>query len=135
MPAPEGPRNGFHSVTPRIVVTDVVAQVEFLRSVFDATGDVHPGRPAEILIGDSLVMVASATERDLFPAFLYIYVADADHTYRRALDAGAVTVEPPLDTPYGDRRAMVRDPFGNVLQIAHQIPLRESDDSRSGPGG
>ncbi|SUA46274.1 Uncharacterised protein [Nocardia africana] len=31
---------------------------------------------------------------------------------------GAVAVEAPLDTPYGDRRAMVRDPFGNVYQIA-----------------
>jgi PhnB protein len=31
-----------------------------------------------------------------------------------------VTIEAPLDTPYGDRRAMVRDPFGNVFQIAHR---------------
>jgi uncharacterized glyoxalase superfamily protein PhnB len=56
----------------------------------------------------------------LFPAFLYIYVDDADQTYQKALAAGATTVEAPLDTPYGDRRAMVRDPFGNIFQIAHQ---------------
>ena len=66
-------------------------------------------------------MVSPATERDLFPAFLYIYVEDADVAFRRALAAGATTLEPPLDTPYGDRRAMVRDPFGNVFQIAHQL--------------
>jgi PhnB protein len=67
-------------------------------------------------------MVTPAIERELFPAFLYVYVDDADITYQRALAAGATTLEAPLDTPYGDRRAMVRDPFGNVFQIAHQIP-------------
>jgi PhnB protein len=45
---------------------------------------------------------------------------DADRAYRRALAAGAASLEEPLDTPYGDRRAMVRDPFGNVFQIAHR---------------
>jgi PhnB protein len=52
---------------------------------------------------------------------LYVYVDDTDVTYRRALDAGALSMEEPLDTPYGDRRAMVRDPFGNIFQIAHQV--------------
>ena len=117
MPAPRRPREGYHSVTPRIVVDDVGAQVDFLRSVFDATGEVVPGRPAEILLGDSLVMVTGTTERDRFPAFLYVYVDDA--RYERALAAGATSIEAPLDTPYGDRRAMVRDPFGNIFQIAH----------------
>lgn len=110
----------FHTVTPRIVVDDVAGAVGFLRSVFDATGEVVAGRPAEIGIGDSLVMVSGAGERDRFPAFLYVYVDDADETYRRAVAAGATTVEEPLDTPYGDRRAMVRDPFGNLFQIAHR---------------
>ena len=111
---------GFHSVTPRMVVSDLNAEVEFLRVVFDATGEVHADRPAEIRIGDSLVMVSQAGERELFPAFLYVYVANADDAFRRALAAGAVSIEEPLDTPYGDRRAMVRDPFGNVFQIAHR---------------
>ncbi|MGH9014396.1 MAG: VOC family protein [Acidimicrobiia bacterium] len=114
------PRDGYHSVTPRIVVDDVAAQVDFLRSVFGATGGVEPGRPAEVHVGDSLIMVSSSSERNIFPGFLYIYVDDADQTYERALNAGAVSIEAPLDTPYGDRRAMVRDPFGNVFQIAHK---------------
>ena len=50
-----------------------------------------------------------------------MYVDDADATYDRAVDAGATTLEAPLDTPYGDRRAMVRDPFDNVFQIAHPV--------------
>jgi len=117
-------RDGYRSVTPRIVVVDVVAQVNFLRSVFGATGDVEPGRPAEVLIGDSLLMISSTTERATFPAFLYIYVDDADAAFARAIDAGATVIEDPVDTPYGDRRAMVSDPFGNVFQIAHQIGVR-----------
>jgi PhnB protein len=103
-----------------MVVADVVGEVDFLRAVFGAQGEVHPDRPAEIRLGDSLVMVTSPAERELFPAFLYVYVDDADSAYYRAIEAGAVTLEEPLDTPYGDRRAMVRDPFGNVFQIAHR---------------
>src|SRR5580704_15526596 len=115
-------RNGFHSITPRIVVADAEAQIEFLRIVFDAAGEYHAERPAEMRIGDSLVMVTAAGVREPFPAFLYVYVDNADAAYRRALAAGAVSLEVPLDTLYGDRRAMVRDPFGNVWQIAHVIP-------------
>jgi uncharacterized glyoxalase superfamily protein PhnB len=113
------PRTGFHSVTPRLVVADASAAVRFLRDVFDGTGDDSEDRPAEIHIGDSVVMVTQAGVRELFPAFLYVYVDDADTTYRRALACGATSLEAPLDTPYGDRRAMVRDPFGNVWQVAH----------------
>ena len=106
-------------MTPRIFVDDVAGQVRFLREVFAATGDVEPGRPAEVHVGDSVIMVSSTAERGPFPAFLYVYVDDADEAFRRAVRAGAEVLEEPLDTPYGDRRAMVRDPFGNVLQIAH----------------
>ncbi|MDQ1488320.1 MAG: PhnB protein [Actinomycetota bacterium] len=69
-------------------------------------------------------MVSPATERDPFPGFLYVYVDDADEAYQRALAAGATPLEAPLDTPYGDRRAMVRDPFGNVFQLAHETASR-----------
>ena len=119
--AASNPRDGYRSVTPRIVVDDVAAQAEFLRQVFDATGDIDPSRPVEVRIGDSLLMISSTGERPAFPAFLYVYVEDADSTFERAIDAGATVIEEPRDTPYGDRRAMVRDPFGNVFQIAHQL--------------
>jgi PhnB protein len=114
------PPAGFHTITARMVVSDAVVAVEFLRDVFGAIGEIHADRPAEVHIGDSVVMVTSAGERDLFPAFLYIYVDDADHAYRRAITAGAISIEAPIDTPYGDRRAMVRDPLGNMFQIAHR---------------
>jgi PhnB protein len=120
VPASQPPR-GYHSVTPRMVVSDVEGAVAFLRAVFDGAGEAHPDRPAEIRIGDSLVMVSPAGPRALCPAFLYVYVDDADRVYERALGAGAVSLEDPRDTPYGDRRAMVQDPFGNVFQIAHRV--------------
>ena len=118
--AVDGVPPGFHSVTPRMVVSDVEAAAGFLSAVFGATGEVREGRPAEIRIGDAVIMVSAAGERELFPAFLYVYVDDADAAYRRALTAGAAAMEEPRDTPYGDRRAMVRDPYGNVFQIAHR---------------
>ena len=109
---------GLHSVTPRIVVQDTSALVAFLKLVFGATGEFCADAPSLITIGDSLLMVSTAGSRDVFPAFLYVYVEDAEVTYQRALDAGAVSLEAVWDTPYGDRRGMVRDPWGNVWQMA-----------------
>jgi PhnB protein len=120
------PPVGFHSVTPRMVVSNVSGAVDFLRATFGGDGEVDAGRPAEIRIGNSLVMISGAGERELFPAFLYVYVDDADDAYRRAIGAGATSLEEPMETPYGDRRAMVRDPFGNVFQIAHRLRAAES---------
>ncbi|HEX4224376.1 MAG TPA: VOC family protein [Pseudonocardiaceae bacterium] len=113
---------GYHTVTPRMIVADTRAAVDFLRAVFDAQGDVIEGRPAEMVIGDSRILVSDSSEREEFPAFLYIYVQDADKTYARAMAAGAVSMETPRATPYGDRRAMVRDPAGNIFQIATPTP-------------
>jgi PhnB protein len=112
-------RVGFRVVTPRIVTTDVAGQVSFLRRVFDAGGEYCEGRPSEIRIGDSSILVSEAGVREPFPAFLYVYVDVADKVFARAVAAGATVLEQPLDTPYGDRRAMVRDPYGNIWQIAH----------------
>jgi PhnB protein len=58
--------------------------------------------------------------RQAFPVFLYVYVDDADETMRRRAPP-APSASSPRDTPYGDRRAMVRDRFGNVFQVAHRI--------------
>jgi tRNA-Thr(GGU) m(6)t(6)A37 methyltransferase TsaA len=110
--------NGWHGLTPRIVVDDVAGLVKFLRQVFDATGELHPDRPAVMQIGDSVIMISSVGPREAMAAFLYLYVEDADAAYRRALQAGAQALEEPRDTPYGDRRGMVQDRWGNVWQIA-----------------
>ncbi|WP_259461398.1 VOC family protein [Paraburkholderia fungorum] len=97
--------------------------------VFQAQGEFRRGRPAEIMIGDSIVMVSGEDGlRDPMPAFLYVYVEDADSTYRRAIAANAISLEVPADTPYGDRRAMVRDAWGNTWQIAtHQRDFPDAE--------
>jgi PhnB protein len=113
---------GWHSITPRLIATNPEALVAFLRRAFEATGDVNAGRPTELRIGDSIVMVSATFEgRGPTEAFLYLYVEDADATYARALSAGAQSLEAPAETPYGDRRATVRDPSGNVWQIATRV--------------
>lgn len=118
--APEG----WHTVTPRIVADNASQLVEFLQGVFGATGEYRQSLPSEIGIGDSMIMVSEAGIRNSMTAFLYVYVGDADATYQRALSAGARSVEEPFDTPYGDRRCMVEDKWGNTWQIA--IHARES---------
>jgi PhnB protein len=110
--------DGWHSVTPRLVVHDPAGLVEFLKQAFDATGEFRTDMPTIIRIGDSLVMVSSVGPRNAMSAFLYVYVDDIDATYQRALKAGAISLEEPQDLPYGDRRGMVEDPCGNIWQIA-----------------
>jgi PhnB protein len=114
---------GWHTVTPRIFTDDVVGLVGFLRAVFNASGEYRFGMPAEIKIGDSIVMISDGGgRRRTMPAFLYVYVEDADEIFRLAVDAGAGSLEKPIDTPYGDRRATVLDAWGNTWQIAtHRV--------------
>jgi PhnB protein len=109
---------GWHSVTPRLVVHNPARLVQFLKDAFDASGDFVTTAPSQMRIGDSIIMVSGVGPRDPMPAFLYLYVDDIDATYQRALKAGAVSLEEPKDLPYGDRRAMVKDPCGNDWQIA-----------------
>jgi len=109
---------GWHTVTPRIVAENARQLVAFIKRVFGATGEVLAERPSEVWIGDSVIMISDAGARGPMGAFLYVYVEDADAVYQRAIDAGAQSLEAPLDTPYGDRRCMIADRWGNIWQIA-----------------
>ena len=110
---------GWSTITPRLITPDVSGLVAFLQSAFDAEGEEAVGRPSELRIGDSMLMVSDGGGiRAAMPAFLHLYVEDADQTYSKALGAGAVAVEAPADMPWGDRRATVTDAWGNVWQIA-----------------
>ena len=111
---------GWHTVTPRIVVRDASGLVDFICDVFGAVGKFDPKSPSIVTIGDSKVMISEAGARGPHAAFLYVYVGDPDSVYTRALDRGAVSVEEPFDTPYGDRRCMVEDPWGNAWQVARK---------------
>jgi uncharacterized glyoxalase superfamily protein PhnB len=109
---------GWHTITPRIVVRQAREFVEFLKKVFLASGNYEEQRPTVLQIGDSKIMINEAGVRNPSAAFLYVYVNDTDETYQRAIEAGVKTIEEPGTTPYGDRRCMVEDQWGNTWQIA-----------------
>jgi len=113
---------GWHTITPRIMVDEPKQLVEFVKRVFGATGEYREEAPAEIRIGDSVIMISGTGVRNRTNACLYVYVSDTDATYRRALDGGASTIEEPAVMPYGDRRCIVEDKWGNTWQIATHIP-------------
>jgi len=121
-PIPEG----YHSITPYLVVRDAEKELAFLTKAFGAV-PTHPPhkRPdgkimhAEMKIGDSRVMLGEATEE--WPPTansLYLYVPDVDATYKHALAAGAQSTMEPMDQFYGDRSGGVMDPNGNIWWIA-----------------
>jgi len=114
--------SGLRSVTPRIITPDVEGLVAWTQAVLGATGELEGDRPVDVAIGDSVVMVSDGGgTRPPHPAFLYVYVDDADATFARAVEAGCEVVEEPHDEFYGDRRATVEDPFGNTWQLAHPL--------------
>jgi PhnB protein len=73
-----------------------------------------------------MIMISNAATRNSVPAFLYVYADDTDKIYRRALEVGAMSLEEPSDMPYGDRRDMVLDEWGNTWQIATHMGDRDA---------
>ena len=107
------------TVVPRLFAQDVAGLVAFLKNAFDAKGDLVLNRPTELVIGDSVLMIADGGGvREPTSSAFYIYVADADAAWASAVKAGAESYAEPEDTPWGDRRAIVNDPWGNHWQIA-----------------
>jgi uncharacterized glyoxalase superfamily protein PhnB len=114
---------GWPDVVSRIFTRDVEGLAAFLAHVFGAEGACHLGAPTELRIGDSMLMLSDGGGvREPRPAFLYVYVPDVDQAFERAMSLDAVVIELPTDMLYGDRRATVRDPWGNHWQIATRLP-------------
>ncbi len=131
-PIPEG----FRSVTPYLCVSDAAKAIEFYKEAFGATERFRMEAPggkighAEILIGDSIVMLADEFPELNFrsPATLggpsshfMIYVADVDALVEQAIAAGAKLTKPVNDQFYGDRSGSVEDPFGHHWYISTHI--------------
>jgi uncharacterized glyoxalase superfamily protein PhnB len=116
---------GYSIVSPYLIVDGADRTIAFLASVLSAVEIrrfPHPdGRVAhaEVRIGDSVIMLADGTDRwPPVPAHVHIYVPDVDATYRRALDAGATSVQEPTRKDDPDRRAGVKDSGGTTWWIA-----------------
>lgn len=118
---------GYHTVTPYLIVRGANQLIGFMRDVFGAqeTFRMEDGgliRHAEVRIGDSVIMLSDGVEEHPpMPSMIHLYVPDSDATYRRALDAGATSLQEPTDMFYGDRSGAVRDPFGNNWWIATHV--------------
>jgi PhnB protein len=121
--SPKNLRAGYQTITPYLTVKRAEQLVEFVKQVFGgvetfrATGSAG-GLHAEVRIGESRLMIGGYESVEEIPTALHLYVPDADAVYQRALEAGATSLEEPVDQFYGDREAGVRDPSGNVWWIA-----------------
>ena len=118
-------REGFHTVTPYLIVQQAAELIDFVKNAFGAeelyrgigsAGGIH----AEVRIGDSMVMIGggAALDRATKPTGLHLYVKDADAVYERAVQSGASSLYGPVDQVYGDREAGVKDLSGNHWYIA-----------------
>jgi len=127
-PIPEG----FHTVTPHLVIKGAAAAIEFYKRAFGAQvlGRMDgPGGSvghAELKIGDSIIFLA-----DEFPgaptqspqtlggttAGLHLYVPDVDAAFKQAISAGGRETMPVTDMFWGDRFGQLQDPFGHTWSI------------------
>jgi len=120
--------DGYASVSVYIVADGAQRVIDFLVQVFDAEPlrrhDNKDGSimHAEVQVDDTVVMIADGGgPLPAFAVWLHVYVADVDATYRRALEAGGVSVQEPAQKVDADRRAGVKDPAGNTWWIATRI--------------
>jgi uncharacterized glyoxalase superfamily protein PhnB len=119
---------GYHTVTPTIIVKGAARLHEFLKKVFDAKvllsvpGPNNTVAHSEVQIGDSRLMIADAGP--MFAAqssSFYLYVRDCDAVYKRSLAAGSKSEREPKDQFYGDRNASVIDEFGNRWSMGTHV--------------
>ncbi len=120
--------DGYHTVTPYIVVSGVAKLIDFVKRAFGAEEKVCHTKPdgtighAEVKIGDSMMMMGEASgEWKPMPSAIYLYVPNTDAVYKQALKAGATSIMEPADQFYGDRSAGVKDPCGNMWWIATHV--------------
>ncbi len=116
-------REGFHTVTPYLIVDEVDTLIAFVKQAFGAeetfrtTGSAG-GQHVEVQIGDSMVMIGAGAAGEAMPTMLFLYVEDVDAVYQRALEAGATALMEPSDQSHGDRMAGVKDASGNQWYMA-----------------
>lgn len=131
-PVPEG----YHTVTPYLVMDRAGEALEFYKKAFGATEKMRLPTPegtighAEIVIGDSPVMLADPCPVMEFkgpesyggtPVSIMLYVENVDEVFQQAIAAGATEMRPVQDQFYGDRMGTLKDPFGHVWTIGTHI--------------
>jgi PhnB protein len=131
-PIPEG----YHSITPYLIVDGAAAAIDFYKTAFAATERMRIAAPrgrvghAELAIGDCVVMLADEhPEMDArgpraiggSPVSIHLYVEDVDAVIDRAVTAGANLRRPVANMFYGDRIGSLIDPFGHHWHVATHV--------------
>jgi PhnB protein len=118
-------RPGLTSITPYIIVRPAAQFLDFLKSAFDGIERMRMPGPdgsimhAEVAIGNGAIEMSDGnTQYPTASAAIHLYVDDADATFERALRAGATSLAPVADQPWGDRWGAVKDALGNHWYIA-----------------
>ena len=140
-PIPEG----YHSVTPYLIIEGAGGAIEFYQKAFGARELFRFPAPdgkighAEIKIGDSPIMLADAYPAMGYngpkslggsPVSLMIYVENVDTVFNQAVQAGATVKEAVTDKFYGDRSGSLIDPFGHVWHVSthkEDVSMEEMD--------
>ena len=119
---------GYQQVMPYLIIKNAAAFMQFMQEVFGAVEkrkhmrDEHIIMHAELAIGECMIMLADSTEsHESRNGDFFIYVADADAKYNKAIAAGATVVTPMSDQPYG-RSGGIKDPFGNIWWVTASLP-------------
>jgi PhnB protein len=125
--------DGYHSVTPYLIVDGAARALDFYKQVFSASERMRMPGPggkighAELSIGDATIMLADehpeigARGPRAFggaAVSLHLYVTDVDATVKKAVDAGAKLLRPVEDKFYGDRTGTIEDPFGHHWHVS-----------------
>ena len=128
--------DGYHSVTPYLIVKGAAAAIDFYKHAFGATELMRMPSPdgrighAEIKIGNSAVMLAdehpqmgykSPHSLGGFAVSMMLYVERVDDVFKKALQLGAKELQAVKDQFYGDRSGTLQDPFGHTWTIATHI--------------
>jgi len=120
--------DGYNSASPYLLVPDAAALLRFLEAVFSAQplrridGEGGRIRHAEVRIDDTVVMLADALpDWPAVPSNIHVYVSDVDATYARAIAAGGISVQAPMQKGDEDKRGGVSDMGGNTWWIATQV--------------
>ena len=129
--------DGYHSITPILIVKDGLKAIEYYKKVFGAMDKGTMMMPdnksvahAELMIGDSKIMLSdefpemkslSPTTIGGTPVSLYLYVEDVDKTFNLAVAEGGKSLFPVQYRFYGDRHGSIQDPFGHIWSIATHI--------------
>ncbi len=140
--------DGFHTVTPYLIITGAAAAIEYYKKAFGAVERFRMNGPdgkighAELQIGDSIIMLADENPHMSFKSpqslggagmSIMLYVEDVDKRFPQAIAAGGKVLRPLQDQFYGDRSGTFTDPFGHCWTIStHKEDLSVEEINKRG---